>query len=424
MRSFKYRKSELCANEVKISSIAAKIGTPFYCYNADYIIEQFNFYKQAFANIPNYLIAYALKANSNQAIIKLLSKQGSGADIVSLGELHRACKAGIAPSKIIFSGVGKSQQEIDAALMADIGCFNIESKPEFELLQARAKELNKIAPISLRINPNIDAKTHPKIATGLASNKFGLEICEAKALYALAAKTPQFKILGVDVHIGSQICSLEPFDQAFALVAKFITELQELNIYLNHVDIGGGLGIDYTNTVSTEQIQKNITNYIRIAAKYFSKMGLKIICEPGRSMVGNSGILVSKTIYKKQSYNKNFIIIDAAMNDLLRPALYDAEQAILAIDETKNNQKIVAEIVGPVCETGDYIAQNREVADLESGDLLGILGAGAYGAVMASTYNSRLLVPEILVQNNQWHVIRPRQTYQDLIDLDRLPPWL
>jgi len=422
--AFVYKNNELYTSEVSISSIATKIGTPFYCYNANYIIQQFNFYKEAFANVPNYLIAYALKANSNQAIIKLLAKQGSGADIVSLGELHRAYKAGIPSSKIIFSGVGKSQEEIDAALMANIGCFNIESKAEFELLQTRAKELNKIAPISIRINPNIDAKTHPKIATGLASNKFGLEMSEAKALYALAAKTPELEILGVDVHIGSQICSLDPFDQAFALVAKFIAELQELNIYIKHVDIGGGLGIDYANTTSTEQIQKNITNYINLALRHFSNMGLKIICEPGRSIVGNSGILVSKTIYKKQSYDKNFIIIDAAMNDLLRPALYDAEQSIIAINEIKNTKKIIAEIVGPVCETGDYIAQNREVANLESGDLLGILGAGAYGAVMASSYNSRLLIPEILVQNNQWYVIRPRQTYKDLINLDKLPPWL
>ena len=288
MSAFVYKNNELYTSEVSISSIATKIGTPFYCYNANYIIQQFNFYKEAFANVPNYLIAYALKANSNQAIIKLLAKQGSGADIVSLGELHRAYKAGIPSSKIIFSGVGKSQEEIDAALMANIGCFNIESKAEFELLQTRAKELNKIAPISIRINPNIDAKTHPKIATGLASNKFGLEMSEAKALYALAAKTPELEILGVDVHIGSQICSLDPFDQAFALVAKFIAELQELNIYIKHVDIIAGFA------------------------------------------------------YRPDNFGNNFF---------------------------------------------------------------GILGAGAYGAVMASSYNSRLLIPEILVQNNQWYVI-------------------
>lgn len=423
MNSFEYRNNHLYVAELSLKELATQVKTPFYCYNADYIVQQFNFYRQAFNN-TNSLIAYALKANSNQAIISLLAKQGASADIVSLGELRRACAAGVEPSKIIFSGVGKTQEEIDEALIANIGCFNIESKPEFELIAERAKSLNKIAPISFRINPNIDAKTHPKIATGLAGNKFGLELSEAKELYKKAVLLKHIKVTGVDVHIGSQICNLESFDQAFALVKNFIKELQNLNIFLEHVDIGGGLGIDYSKNPSLQQSKINITNYAKLAIKHFSELDLKIICEPGRSIVGNSGILISKVIYTKQSYNKNFIIIDAAMNDLLRPALYDAEQAIIPLEKNPNNNSIIAEIVGPVCETGDSLAQNRTIENLQSGALIGILGSGAYGAVMASTYNSRLLIPEVLVSGKKWSIIRKRETYENLIALDKIPDWI
>lgn len=409
-------------NEISIKKLAYEIGTPFYCYNANYILDKLNYYKEAFKNYPNYLIAYALKANSNQAIIKLLANNGSGADIVSLGELHRACKASISPCNIIFSGVGKKIEEIDHALNTNIGCFNIESSAEFELIEARAQALNKIAPIALRINPDVKADTHPKIATGNSATKFGLDFNQAKELYQKAALSKYFNILGIDVHIGSQICDITAFDRAFSILKNFIIELKNLNIHLQHVDIGGGLGIDYSTNFSKEKARQNIIAYIQLAIKYFSPM--KIICEPGRSIVGNSGILVSRTIYQKQNYNKNFIIIDAAMNDLLRPALYEAEQAIIPIDEAKAEAKIKAEIVGPICETGDYIAQNRMVPDFNSGDLLAILGAGAYGATMASTYNSRLLIPEILVKNNKYYVIKERQTYQALIEQDNIPPWI
>lgn len=424
MSAFNYHNGELYVEKIAIKNLAKQIKTPFYCYNANYIIQQFNFYREAFKNAPNSLIAYALKANSNQAIIKLLAKQGAGADIVSQGELYRAKAAGIEASKIIFSGVGKTKEEIDLALATNIKCFNIESKPEFELIANRAKALNKIAPISLRINPNIDAKTHPKIATGLASNKFGLELFAAKQLYQEASKLTNIKILGVDVHIGSQICELKAFEQAFTVIVKFINELKDLNIIFEHIDIGGGLGIDYSANNSIQQAQNNIKNYANLAIKYFNAMQLNIICEPGRSIVGNSGILISKTIYNKNSYNKNFIIIDAAMNDLLRPALYDATQAIIPIDEHLNEKQIIADIVGPVCETGDYLAQNRKMPNLNPGDLLGILGSGAYGAVMSSTYNSRLLIPELLIQDDKWFIIRPRQSYSELLALDATPDWL
>ncbi|MDN5248541.1 diaminopimelate decarboxylase [Bartonella sp. TP] len=424
MQDFIYNEQgELLAENVKISAIAATIGTPFYCYSSSTINKLCSYYHAAFKPIGEYLIAYAVKANSNQAIISQLGELGCGADIVSHGELKRAIHAKINPQKIIFSGVGKSIEEIDHALQLNIGCFNIESKAELELLAQRAAFLAIEARISIRVNPNIDAKTHPKIATGMSHNKFGIELCQALALYEYAAKLAYIKICGIDVHIGSQIRDLTPFGEAFHVINQFIKELNAHNIELAHVDIGGGLGIDYNKLGADLEDKDNIEQYAKLAAKYFANSGLKIICEPGRSLVGNAGILVSSVLYSKKSYNKTFIIIDAAMNDLLRPTLYNAFQKIITVQQQPTRPKIHADIVGPVCETGDYIAQDREIEMVNNGEMLAILGAGAYGAVMASTYNSRLLIPEILVKDTQFAIIRPRQSYQALLELDRLPPW-
>lgn len=424
MLDFNYNDhGELCAEQVKISAIAQSISTPFYCYSTNAISKLCNYYKAAFKPLGDYLIAYAVKANSNQAIISHLGEMGCGADVVSYGELERALAARIPAEKIIFSGVGKTAADLDHALQIGIGCFNIESKAELELLAIRAEALNKLASISIRVNPNIDAKTHPKIATGMSHNKFGIELGKALELYQYAAQLKRIKICGIDVHIGSQITDLSPFEEAFTLVSKFIEILKKHNINLAHVDIGGGLGIDYNQIGSSLQDRDRIENYAKLAGKYFANRGLKIICEPGRSLVGNSGILVTSVIYTKKSYDKDFVIVDAAMNDLLRPTLYNSFQKIIALQKHVDRPQTYADIVGPVCETGDYIAQNRQIELVNNGEMLAILGAGAYGAVMASCYNSRLLVPEVMVNGSEFAVIRPRSTYKELIALDKLPPW-
>lgn len=421
MNHFEYRDGVLYAENVSIPEIAKAVGTPFYCYSRATIERHFKVFSQAFADM-DVLVAYALKANSNQAVLKTLARLGAGADTVSEGEMRRALAAGIPASKIVFSGVGKTAREMDFALAAGIHCFNVESEPELELLSARAVAAGKIAPISLRINPDVDARTHAKISTGKSENKFGIPRVRAREVYGRAANLPGLAITGIDMHIGSQIVDLEPFNDAFALLAQLVGELQADGHVINHVDLGGGLGIPYRADNNPPPLPDA---YSQIVQKHIRPLGLKTIFEPGRLIVGNAGLLISEVIYVKDGAAKNFVIVDAAMNDLIRPTLYEAFHDIRpVVKPAETAERIRADFVGPVCETGDYLGLDRETARPAPGDLIAISTAGAYGAVQSNTYNSRLLVPEVLVDGDRYHVVRPRTTYEDLLALDSVPHWL
>jgi diaminopimelate decarboxylase len=418
---FDYRDGVLHAEDVAIPDIAAEVGTPFYCYSTATLTRHFRVFKEAFAGLDA-LVCYAMKANSNQAVLKTLAKLGAGADVVSEGELRRALAAGIPASKILFSGVGKTAREMDFALSAGILCFNVESEPELELLSARATALGKVAPVSLRINPDVDAKTHKKISTGKAENKFGIPWQRARQVYARAAELPGLKVTGIDTHIGSQITELQPFDDAFALLVELVGALRADGHAIEHVDLGGGLGIPYRVDNSPPPLPDA---YARIVRKHVTSLGLKVMFEPGRLIVGNAGILVSEVIFVKEGDAKNFLVVDAAMNDLIRPTLYDAFHDIRpVVQQPAAAPRMTVDVVGPVCETGDYLGHERDLPRLKAGDLIVIATAGAYGAVQAGTYNTRLLVPEVLVDGDRFHVVRPRQTYDELIGLDSIPDWL
>jgi diaminopimelate decarboxylase len=418
---FDYRDGVLHAEDVPLPEIAAAVGTPFYCYSTATLTRHYRIFSQAFAGLDA-LVCYAMKANSNQAVLKTLAKLGSGADVVSEGELRRALAAGIPAEKIMFSGVGKTAREMDFALAAGIHCFNVESEPELELLSARAVAAGKVAPISVRINPDVDAKTHRKISTGKAENKFGIPWQRARAVYARAAELPGVRAIGIDMHIGSQITELQPFDDAFALLAELVGTLRADGHDIAHVDLGGGLGVPYRTDNNPPPLPDA---YAAIVKKHVTKLGVKVIFEPGRLIVANAGILVSEVIYLKEGDVKNFLIVDAAMNDLIRPTLYDAFHDIRpVVQAAADAPRLNVDIVGPVCETGDYIGHDRDLPRLAPGDLIAVGTAGAYGAVQAGTYNTRLLVPEVLVDGSKFHIVRPRPTYDDLIGLDTLPDWL
>lgn len=421
MNHFHYKDGVLFAENVSIPEIAASVGTPFYCYSKATIERHYNVFSSAFSGMET-LVAYALKANSNQAVLTILAKLGAGADTVSEGEMRRALAAGIPANKIVFSGVGKTAREIDFALNAGIYCFNVESEPELELISARAVALGKIAPVSLRVNPDVDAKTHAKISTGKSENKFGIPRIHARKAYARAAQLPGINVTGIDMHIGSQITDLQPFDDAFALMVQLVEELQADGHQLDHVDVGGGLGIPYRDG---NELPPSPQAYAEIVHKHIRPLGLKCVFEPGRLLVGNAGILVSEVIYVKDGDGRNFIIVDAAMNDLIRPTLYEAYHEIKpVISAAENAEQIHADIVGPVCETGDYLGLDRDIARPKSGDLFAVFSAGAYGAVLSNTYNTRLLIPEVLVDGDRFHVVRKRSTYEELIALDNIPDWL
>ncbi|MDH6234071.1 diaminopimelate decarboxylase [Mesorhizobium soli] len=421
MNHFEYRNGVLHAEDVPLPEIAAAVGTPFYCYSTATLTRHFNVFRQAFADLDA-LVCYALKANSNQAVLKTLAKLGAGADVVSEGEMRRALAAGIPGNRILFSGVGKTAREMDLALENDILCFNVESEPELELLSARAVAAGKKAPVSLRINPDVDAKTHKKISTGKAENKFGIQWQRARAVYARAAELPGIRITGIDMHIGSQITELQPFDDAFALLVELVETLKADGHAIDHVDLGGGLGIPYRTDNSPPPLPDA---YAAVVKKHVAKLGLKVMFEPGRLIVGNAGILVSEVIYVKEGDAKNFLIVDAAMNDLIRPTLYDAFHDIKPVVQPPvDAPRMNADVVGPVCETGDFLGQDRDLPRMKPGDLIAVSTAGAYGAVQSGTYNTRLLVPEVLVNGDSFHVIRRRQTYEELIGLDSLPDWL
>ena len=419
---FEYRDGALFAEEVDLTALAGKVGTPFYVYSAATLRRHVRVMRDAFAGQPT-LIAYAMKALSNQAVLTLLAKEGAGADVVSGGELERAIAAGIVPAKIVFSGVGKTVAEMRRGLSLGIKCFNLESEPELERLNAIAGSMGTIAPVSVRINPDVDAETHAKISTGKSENKFGIPHERARAVYARIAELPNVRAVGVDMHIGSQITNMAPFDSAFALLADLVRMLRVDGHDIRHVDVGGGLGIPYE---LDETAPPDPLAYANVVKRHIAGLGCELVLEPGRLIVGNAGILVTTVEYVKTPElpgGKTFVIIDAAMNDLIRPTLYEAHHDVQPVRHS-NKPPITADIVGPVCETGDYLALGRRMEGVGEGDLLAVMTGGAYGAVMASTYNSRPLVPEVLVDGDKWHVIRPRKSIEELIALDSVPDWL
>lgn len=418
---FEYRDGVLHAEDVPVPAIAQAVGTPFYCYSTATLTRHYRVFSEAFEGLDA-LVCYAMKANSNQAVLKTLARLGAGMDVVSEGELRRALAAGVPADKILFSGVGKTAREMDFALQAGILCFNVESKPELELLSARATALGKTANVSLRINPDVDAQTHKKISTGKAENKFGIGWQDARAAYARAAELPGLRVTGIDMHIGSQITDLKPFDAAFALLTELTETLRADGHAIEHVDLGGGLGVPYAEDGDQPPLP---AAYAEVVRKHVSRLGLKVMLEPGRLIAANAGILVSEVIFRKDGEAKNFLIVDAAMNDLIRPTLYEAFHSIRPVRQAAAGApRFKADVVGPVCETGDYMALDRELPDLQAGDLIAIGSAGAYGAVQASTYNTRPLVPEVLVNGDRFHVIRPRPTYEEMLALDSVPDWL
>ncbi|HET9904250.1 MAG TPA: diaminopimelate decarboxylase [Xanthobacteraceae bacterium] len=421
MHHFAYRDGVLHAEAVSLDAIARAVGTPFYCYATATLERHYRVFADAFADVPA-LVCYAMKANSNQAVIRTLARLGAGADVVSEGELRRARLAGIPPERIMFSGVGKTARELARAVDEDILCVNVESIPELEQLSQIAAGKGRTARIAIRVNPDIDARTHAKIATGKAENKFGIPISEAREVYARAAKLPGLRVVGVDMHIGSQITELRPFDDAFALLSDFVQRLRADGHEIHHVDLGGGLGIPYREG---DEPPPHPEAYAAVVKRATRNLGCTLIFEPGRLIVGNAGILVTQVLYVKRGEAKTFVIVDAAMNDLVRPTLYEAHHEIWPVRATQARaRRIVADVVGPVCESGDFLALDRELPEPAAGDLLAVMSAGAYGAVQAGTYNTRPLVPEVLVRGDAWALVRPRLDIDALIALDRLPPWL
>jgi diaminopimelate decarboxylase len=420
MHHFVYRAGVLHAEAVDLVDLATTVGTPFYCYSTATIERHYGVFTNAFADV-NALVCYAMKANSNQAVIKTLAALGAGADVVSEGELKRARAAGIQPHKIMFSGVGKTARELALAVDEGILCVNVESEPELELLSSIAQAKGRTAHVSLRVNPDIDARTHVKIATGRAENKFGIPISHAREVYARIAKLPGLKATGVDMHIGSQITDLAPFDDAFALLSEFVRTLRGDGHVISHVDLGGGLGIPYRED---NEPPPHPDAYAAMVKRATRDLGCTLIFEPGRLIVGNAGILVTRVLYLKGGEAKTFVIVDAGMNDLIRPTLYEAHHDIKPVREAgPAAARIVADVVGPVCESGDFLALDRDLPKPRPGDLLAIMSAGAYGAVQAGTYNTRPLVPEVLVREGEWALVRPRLDAETLIGFDRLPPW-
>ncbi|MGL4395524.1 MAG: diaminopimelate decarboxylase [Hyphomicrobium sp.] len=421
MHHFHYKNGILHAEDVSIEAIADAVGTPFYVYSTATLERHYQVLAEAFKD-QNALICFAVKANSNQAVLATMARLGAGMDVVSEGELRRARAAGVPANKIIFAGVGKTRAEMAYALAEGILGFNVESEPELIALSEVAHALGLTARIAIRVNPDVDAKTHAKISTGKAENKFGVPFDDARALYAEAARLPGIKVAGIHMHIGSQITELDPFRDAFRLLRDLALDLKSDGIALEHLDIGGGLGVPYRGA---NDIPPSPDAYAAVVREALGDLGLKLVMEPGRMIVGNAGILISRVLFVKEGVDKTFTIVDAAMNDLIRPTLYEAHHDIWPVVEANlDTAPIAQDIVGPVCETGDYLATDRALPPLASGDLIAVMTAGAYGAVMSSTYNTRPLVPEVLVRGDAFAVVRPRLSYDDLIAADHLPPWL
>jgi diaminopimelate decarboxylase len=420
MHHFSYRDGVMHAEDVSLRRIAEEVGTPFYCYSSATLERHYQVMDKAFEG-TDHMICYAMKANSNQAVIKTMAAMGAGMDVVSEGELRRALAAGVPARKIVFSGVGKTAREMALALKEGIACFNVESEPELELLSSVANRVGQRASVSIRVNPDVDAKTHAKITTGKADNKFGISYVRASEVYARAAALPAIDVAGIDMHIGSQITELAPFEKAYTLMAELTRQLLAEGHAIRHLDLGGGLGVPYRGD---NDIPPHPDEYGAMCKRVLGPLGLKMVLEPGRMFVGNAGILVTRVIYRKDTEARDFIIQDGAMNDLIRPTLYDAHHDIFPVDEALEQGELSeADVVGPICESGDYLAKQRRLPQFQAGDLMAVMTAGAYGAVQSGTYNSRPLVAEVLVKGEQWAVIRPRQSYEELIGLDRLASW-
>ncbi len=419
MHNFEYRQGEFYCEQVPVSRIAKEVGTPCYIYSHATLIRHFHAYDGAFKNIPH-IVAFAMKANSNLAILRLMAKEGSGVDIVSGGELFRALKAGVPPTKIVFAGVGKDPGEIAEALKADILMFNVESSAEIRAINEVAASIGKKARIALRINPDVDPKTHPYISTGMKKSKFGIAADRALEEYKMAASLSHIEVVGVHAHIGSQLTEVTPFVDSLKKVVGLIGTLKAQGINIRYLNIGGGLGITYSE--EKPPLPQDLADAI---SPIISDLGLTLVMEPGRVIVGNAGILVTKALYLKEGEAKSFVIVDAAMNDLIRPSLYGAYHEIKPVNEEAGHRaKQQVDIVGPVCESGDFLAKDRLLASVKPGELLAVMSAGAYGFVMASNYNSRPRVPEVLVKGGEIHVIRERETYEDLVKRETIPAFL
>jgi diaminopimelate decarboxylase len=419
MTHFPYVDGELHVEQVPVRRIAEQVGTPFYCYSSAALTDNYRAYEKNLGAL-GVGIFYSLKANSNQAVIRTLGKLGAGADVVSVGEMHRALKAGIPAGKIVFAGVGKTEMEMQAALEAGIYQFNVESFGELETLSDVAAKMGVTAPVTLRINPDVDAKTHAKISTGKSENKFGIDIDHAAQLYSAAARMKGIKIVGLAVHIGSQLTDIAPYRTAFAKIAELAQTLRKAGLTVERIDLGGGIGIAYRDETTI-----NLEDYAALVRELIVPLGTKIEIEPGRSIVGNAGLLVSRVINVKEGVSRKFVIVDAAMNDLIRPSLYDAYHDIIPVALPPSDAPVErCDIVGPICESGDRFAEQRPLPPVKPGDLVAFATAGAYGAVMSSTYNTRLPAAEVLVRGNRHDIVRPRPSYDHIIGLDKVPDWL
>ena len=421
MDHFLYKNGVLCAEDVPLPQIAAEVGTPFYVYSTATLKRHVDVFDQALEGMEH-LVCYAMKANSNLAVVKLLGDHGAGMDVVSGGEYRRAKAAGVPGDRIVFSGVGKTREEMALALEGGIRQFNVESEPELEVLSEVASGMGKIAPITVRVNPDVDAKTHAKISTGKSENKFGIPIAKAREVYAQAAKLPGIEVVGIDVHIGSQLTDLEPYRLAYLKVAELTEQLRADGHDIRRLDLGGGLGIPYAASNEAPPLPMDYGNVVRETVGH---LGCEIEIEPGRLIAGNAGLLVTSVIYNKEGEGRDFLIVDAAMNDLIRPAMYEAHHDIVpVIEAAAGAEKAPIDIVGPVCESGDTFAKQRQLTSVGNGEMIAFRSAGAYGAVMASEYNSRPLIPEVLVDGDQFAVIRPRPSFDEMLNRDRLPEWM
>lgn len=416
MHHFDYKNGELFCEQVPINQIVDEFGTPLFVYSSGTLKRHFSVFKEPFSKVPH-LICFSMKACSNLSILKIFSNLGGGVDIVSGGELFRALKAGVPPSRIVYSGVGKKTSEMDYALESNILMFNVESEAELELLNKRALALGKTARIAMRVNPDVDPLTHPYISTGLKSNKFGVPIEQAVEIYCRAKELRGVNPIGLDCHIGSQLTDLDPFLEAISILGKLLGNLRNNGIDIKYLDVGGGLGIPYDQETPPEP-----GDYGTAILDLVSDMNITLIMEPGRVLVGNAGIMVTKVLYKKLGQEKNFVIVDAAMNDLIRPSLYKAYHAIARVRKRQEPvSRLVADIVGPICESGDFIARGREIEEPDPGDLLAVMSAGAYGFTMSSNYNSRPRCAEVLVDGSNYYLIRQRESYEDLIKGEKVP---
>jgi len=418
MHDFTYKNGELYCEGVPVKKVAQRVGTPFYLYSSNTLTKHIQAFDSAFEGVPH-LICFALKSNSNSAVLKLLGREGAGADIVSGGELFRALRAGIDPQKIVYAGVGKRRDEIEYALKIGILMFNVESGDELQAINTAAGEMHAKARIALRVNPNIDPKTHAYISTGLKENKFGIPIEHALEHYRMATTLRNVEVVGVHQHIGSQITEVQPFVDALDKLVAFVKELRAAGMNIKYLNIGGGLGITYKD--ETPPLPKEVAQAIK---PVLTSCGCTVVLEPGRAIVGNAGILVTTALYHKSSGEKKFLIVDAGMNDLIRPSLYEAYHDIRPVVEPASAGKAAIDVVGPICESGDFLAKDREMPEVRQGDLLAVMGAGAYGYTMSSNYNSRPRVAEVLVRGSEYYVVRERETYDDLIRGEKVPRWL